>query len=216
MKSFQPKDSPALPDDDDPGGPPPADETSANTDQPQQTETQPMPDTARRLRNAEVNFRGTKRSNATEASVTDPDARLYKKAPGAAAILCFTGEDGKDDSPGDCRPRREADGGPQRAGLADGTDPRRRAWRAEGGAREYQPAPTGLDPRPDARGGPRSIPAMSCPDEVARRSRSPFGWAKTVGGKAQTIHRGLDRVRAQFTMTMAACNLARLPELWAT
>ncbi|WP_273525169.1 transposase, partial [Rhodosalinus sediminis] len=64
MKSFQPKDS-APPDrDDDPGGPPPppTQETAADTDQPpQQTETQPMPDTPRQTRNAEVNFRGTKR-----------------------------------------------------------------------------------------------------------------------------------------------------------
>tara|TARA_B100001179_G_C18262192_1_gene263053 strand:- start:44 stop:409 length:366 start_codon:yes stop_codon:yes gene_type:complete len=37
--------------------------------------------------------------------------------------------------------------------------------------------------------------------------------AKTVGGMSQTVHRGLDRVCAQFTMTMAACNLARLPKL---
>ena len=50
-----------------------------------------MPDTPRQTRNAEVNFRGEKRSNATHASVTDPDARLYKKAPGAAATLCFMG-----------------------------------------------------------------------------------------------------------------------------
>ena len=98
MKSFQPKDSPPPDHDDDPGGPPspPADETSADTDQPQQTETQqtetqPMPDTPRQPRNAEVNFRGEKRSNATHASVTDPDARLYRKAPGAAAMLCFMG-----------------------------------------------------------------------------------------------------------------------------
>ena len=92
MKSFQPKEGRATPDEDDPGGPPPpADEPSANTDQHQQTETQPMPDTPRQTRNAEVNFRGEKRSNATHASVTDPDARLYKKAPGAAAMLCFMG-----------------------------------------------------------------------------------------------------------------------------
>ena len=101
MKSVQPKDgAPPDRDDDpvDPPPPPPAQETSADTDQqpqqpqqPQQTETQPMPDTARQTRNAEVNFRGTKRSNATHASDTDPDARLYKKAPGAAATLCFMG-----------------------------------------------------------------------------------------------------------------------------
>ncbi len=93
MKSFQPKDG-APPDrDDDPGDPPPpTQETVADTNQqPQQTERQPMPDTPRQPRNAEVNFRGEKRSNATHASVTDPDARFYKKAPGAAATLCFMG-----------------------------------------------------------------------------------------------------------------------------
>jgi hypothetical protein len=36
---------------------------------------------SRRHRNAEVDFKGVKRSNATHASVTDPDARLYKKSP---------------------------------------------------------------------------------------------------------------------------------------
>ena len=49
-----------------------------------------------------------------------------------------------------------------------------------------------------------------------KKIEEPFGWAKTVGGMAQTVHRGLDRVRARFTMTMAACNLARLPKLLAT
>jgi hypothetical protein len=43
----------------------------------------------------------------------------------------------------------------------------------------------------------------------------PFGWAKTVGGMAQTVYRGVERVRARFTLTMAACNLARLPRLLA-
>ncbi|TDX22223.1 hypothetical protein EV657_1315 [Rhodovulum visakhapatnamense] len=42
-----------------------------------------------------------------------------------------------------------------------------------------------------------------------------FGWAKTVGGMAQTMYRGIERVRARFTLTMAACNLARLPKLLA-
>ena len=48
-----------------------------------------------------------------------------------------------------------------------------------------------------------------------KKIEETFGWAKTVGGMAQTVHRGLDRVCAQFTMTMAACNLARLPKLLA-
>ena len=65
MKSFQSKDSPSPPHDDDPGvaPSPPADEVYADTARPQQTETQPMLDTPRQSRNAEVNFRGEQRSN---------------------------------------------------------------------------------------------------------------------------------------------------------
>ena len=50
-----------------------------------------MPRAKSSLRNAEVDFKGEKRSNATHASTTDPDARLYKKAPGTGAALCFIG-----------------------------------------------------------------------------------------------------------------------------
>ncbi len=48
-----------------------------------------MPRPNRQNSNAEVDFRGEKRSNATHASTTDPDARLYKKSPGTGAVLCF-------------------------------------------------------------------------------------------------------------------------------
>jgi transposase len=41
--------------------------------------------------NAEADFHGQKRSNATHASTTDPDARLYRKGPGKEARLCFIG-----------------------------------------------------------------------------------------------------------------------------
>jgi hypothetical protein len=50
-----------------------------------------MPRPTRQNRNAEVDFRGEKRSNATHASTTDPDARLYRKSPGTGAMLCFIG-----------------------------------------------------------------------------------------------------------------------------
>src|SRR5688572_10993084 len=41
--------------------------------------------------NPSVNFRGQRRSNATHQSTTDPDARLYKKAPGQPARLGYLG-----------------------------------------------------------------------------------------------------------------------------
>src|ERR687892_1258424 len=44
-----------------------------------------------RGRNAAADFKGEKRSNATHASTTDPDAMLYRKGPGMEARLCFIG-----------------------------------------------------------------------------------------------------------------------------
>ena len=42
-----------------------------------------------------------------------------------------------------------------------------------------------------------------------------FGWARTVGGMAQTVYRGVERMRSRFILTIAANNLARLPRLLA-
>ena len=50
-----------------------------------------MPRPTHRNRDAEVDFKGVKRSNATQASITDPAARLFKKSPGTGAVLCFMG-----------------------------------------------------------------------------------------------------------------------------
>jgi len=46
-----------------------------------------------------------------------------------------------------------------------------------------------------------------------QRIEETFGWVKTVGGMAQTVYRGVERVRSRFILTMAANNLARLPRL---
>lgn len=87
-KSFRPKADGSQGDDD--LGDPQKPDTAAN-DQPATTGSDPMPRTKPCPRNGEADFRGEKRSNATHASTTDPDARLYKKAPGAGAALCFIG-----------------------------------------------------------------------------------------------------------------------------
>src|SRR5271167_3055970 len=69
MKSFKPK----ATDGDDPPAPPPPSQPSSGG------------------RNAEVDFKGQKRSNETHQSTTDPEARLYRKGPGMEARLCFIG-----------------------------------------------------------------------------------------------------------------------------
>lgn len=48
-----------------------------------------------------------------------------------------------------------------------------------------------------------------------KRIEEAFGRATTVGGMAQTLHHGVERVRSRFILTMAASNLARLPRLLA-
>lgn len=42
-------------------------------------------------RNAEAYFHGEKRTNATHASTTDPEAKLYRKGKGKEMKLCFMG-----------------------------------------------------------------------------------------------------------------------------
>jgi transposase len=91
MKSFQPKADIAPPDDEGPGDPPASDTTPDTAASETPAETDPMPRNTKAHRNAEVDFKGEKRSNATHASTTDPDARLYKKSPGTGAMLCFIG-----------------------------------------------------------------------------------------------------------------------------
>ena len=50
---------------------------------------------------------------------------------------------------------------------------------------------------------------------VRKRVEEVFGWVKTVGVMAKTRRRGLAKVDWQFTLALAACNLARMPKLLA-
>lgn len=234
MKSFQPKAEDTPPDNDDPGDPPSTRSVDA-PDQPQpEIETTPMLRPGRKDRNAEVDFQGEKRSNATHASTTDPEARLYKKSPGAGAMLCFMGHTLMEN----------------RSGLvvqadltqADGHAERRAALNmihchSPGSSRRLT---LGADKGYDSADFVADLRRACVTPHVARKARhsaidgrttrhdgyalsqrrrkkieEPFGWAKTVGGMAQTVYRGVERVRARFTLTMADANLARLPRLLA-
>lgn len=234
MKSFQPKPDITPPDDEGPGDPALPDMTTADQPEPSQTETDPMPRPTRQHRNVEVDFRGKRRSNATHASTTDPDARLYKKSPGTGAMLCFIGHALMEN----------------RSGLivqgdlteADGRAERRAAL---GMIHRHSPGSTrrltlGADRGYDAAGFVADLRQACVTPHVAQKSRysaidgrttrhegyglslkhrkrieEAFGWAKTVGGMAQTVYRGIERVGSRFVLTMAANNLARLPRLLA-
>ena len=233
MKSFQPRAEGAPPDDEGPGDPPTQD-TAADT-QPGQThqhETEPMTRPTHRHRNAEVDFKGEKRSNATHASVTDPDARLYKKSPGTGAVLCFMGHALMENRHGFVveGDLTQADGHAERKAALDMVH-----RHSPGSTRRLT---LGADKGYDAAGFVADLRQACVTPHVAQKSRysaidgrttrhagyalsqkhrkkieEPFGWAKTVGGMAQTMYRGVERVRSRFIMTMAANNLARLPRL---
>jgi len=234
MKSFQPKADASPPDDEGPGDPPtPVTAPETEPSEPP-AETSEMPRNSHRHRNAEVDFRGEKRSNATHVSTTDPDARLYKKSPSTGAMLCFMGHALMEN----------------RSGLIVQSDLTQAGGHAERKAaldmiHRHAPGSTrrltlGADKGYDAAEFVADLRQACVTPHVAQKSRhsaidgrttrhvgyalsqkhrkqieEPFGWAKTVGGMAQTMYRGIERVRSRFILTMAANNLARLPRLLA-
>jgi transposase len=234
MKSFQPKAEGTPPDDEGPDDPPAHDTAADNQSTRSHPETEPMPRHNRRNRNAEIDFKGEKRSNATHASTTDPEARLYKKSPGTGAALCFMGHALMENRhglivQGDLT---QADGHAERRAALDMVH-----RHSPGSTRRLT---LGADKGYDAAGFVSDLREACVTPHVAQKSRysaidgrttrhqgyalsikhrkrieEAFGWAKTVGGMAQTVYRGVERVRSRFILTMTANNLARLPKLLA-
>jgi transposase len=186
-------------------------------------------------RNVERDWRGQTWSNVTHASVTDPDARLYRKANGRPAQLCYMGHALTENRHGFVVETEltHADGTAERRAAIDMID------RTSPGS--TRPITVGADKGYDERGFVTSLRQRCVTPHVAAKARhsaidgrttrhpgyaisqrkrklveEPFGWGKVVGPLAKTMLRGLDRVGAQFTLTMAAYNLARLPRLLAT
>ena len=182
-------------------------------------------------RNAEVDFHGQKRSNQTHASVTDPDARLYRKGEGKEAKLCYMGHALMENRNGlavdGCL--THADGHAERIAALAMVEPR-----ADRPGRVTVGADKGFDtedfvnelrsmnvtPHVAAKAKGSAIDGRTTrhkgyalSQRVRKRIEEIFGWAKTVGPVAKTMLRGVERVGAQFTFTLAAYNLTRLPKL---
>jgi transposase len=234
MKSFQPKVPTATPEE--PGGDPPAPpatptpETTARTEPTTETKTEDQP---MKERNAEVDFHGQKRSNETHASTSDPQARLYKKGKGKEAKLCFMGHALMENRNGLIveTETTQADGfGERKAALV-------MINRRCPGERQIT---VGADKGYDTADFVADLRAMNVTPHVAAKAKGSaldgrttrhagylvsqkkrklieeaFGWGKTVGTAAKTMLRGAARVGFQFTLNMAAYNLARMPKLLA-
>jgi len=184
-------------------------------------------------RNAEVDFKGQKRSNQTHQSTTDPDARLYRKGPGMEARLCYLGHTLMENRSGlivdACL--TAASGHAERIAALSMIEP----W-----ADRPRAITVGADKGYDAEDFVNELRAMNVRAHVAqntnkrrsaidgRTTRHPgygmsqrirkrieegFGWIKTVAGQRQTRFRGRARVGWAFTFAAAAYNLVRLPKL---
>ena len=187
-------------------------------------------------RNAEADFRGEKRSNATHASTSDPDAKLYRKGPGKEAKLCFMGhalmENRSGLLVGTCLTR--ADGHAERvAALAliepHADRPRAITLGADKGydaedfvneLRSLRVTPhvaqntSGRRSAIDGRTTRHAGYALS--QRIRKRIEEAFGWIKMVAGQQKTRFRGVERVGFAFTFAAAAYNLVCLPRLLET
>jgi IS5 family transposase len=186
-------------------------------------------------RNGTRDFRGEKRSNATHASTTDPDARLYRKGDGERARLCYIGhalmENRSGLLVGGVATRATGDAEPLAAiELVGAVAGRRRI--TLGADKAYDTAAFVMECR-EENVTPHVAQAItatrgSCVDgrttrhagyavslRVRKRIEEGFGWLKTVAGLAQVKLRGLARVDGAFVLGLAAYNLVRLPKLLA-
>ena len=238
MKSFQPKAEAAPPDA--AGGPddPPCRRRQPRTPpRPAPRRPSPIrcPSRPATNRNAEVDFHGEKAVERHPCLDDRSRGAAVQEAPGDGPILCFMGHTLMENRNGlivqarghpgrrSCRaPGGTGHDPPARTRLDPPADARggqglrQRRFRRRSAASLRDPACRPEVP-PFRHRRPHHPPRRATPSRQKRRKKieEPFGWAKTVGGMAQTMLRGVERVGAQFTLTMAACNLARLPKLLA-
>lgn len=182
--------------------------------------------------NPTVDFKGEKRSNATHASTTDPDSRLYRKSFGTESKLCYSGHILMENRHG------LAVGG--RVTQATSYAERDAAIEMLAKARIGSRATLGADKAYDVRDfvetlrlirvTPHLASKVRCGALDGRTIRHPgyavsqrkrklveqiFGWMKTVGVMRKTRHRGTSRVGWTFVFTLAVYNLIRLRNLQA-
>ncbi len=189
-----------------------------------------------------TNFHGQKRKNETHASTTDPDSRLYRKAAGREAKLCYMGH-----------ATMENRHGLAVAGMvtpATGTAERRASEsmltakvKARGGR-----VTVGEDKAYDTADHVAALRAINVTPHVTQNNGAAktgkqrrsaidqrttrhdgygmsqtrramieciFGWGKQHGTLRKTKHRGLARVAADFLLNLIAYNLIRIPKIIA-
>jgi transposase len=183
-------------------------------------------------RNAERDFHGETRSNATHASTTDPDARLMRKGRGKEARLYYAGHVVMENrnglavaaqvTPATGSAERDAAKDlvaamPGRHAITLGADKAYDTRDFVASMRAMRVTPhvaqdtAGRRSRIDRR--TTRHPGYAISQRVRKRIEVIFGWVKTTGGLRKTRHRGTALVGWMFTLAVAAYNLVRIPKL---
>lgn len=187
------------------------------------------------------NFHGQSRKNDTHESTTDPEAKLYRKADGREAKLCYMGHALMENRHG------LAVGGA--VSEASGTAERRTGEvLIEAKASASRRITVGEDKAYDTSDHVAALRQMNVTPHVAQndavtkagwRRKSTidgrttrhagyaisqtcrkaveciFGWGKQHGTMRKTKHRGAERVEGDFILNLIAYNLVRIPKLLA-
>jgi transposase len=184
--------------------------------------------------NPTVDFHGERRSNATHASTTDPDARLYRKGGGQEAKLYHQGHvlmenrhglvvDGAVTPPTGTMERETAvelisrvpAGGRLTLGADKGYDTRafvdvlREMVVTPHVTQHTTNRASVIDDRTTRHRG------YALSQRARMRIEEIFGWLKTIALLRKTRHRGTARVEWMFLFGLAAYNLVRMRNLAA-
>jgi transposase len=184
-------------------------------------------------RNAEVDFHGQRRSNATHASTTDPEARLARKSHATAAKLCYSGHllmEHRNALLVDIE-LTEATGYAERDTALEmlGRLAPTRRRRTVAGDKGYDTvqfvadvrelgitphiAPNTTRQRSTIDGRTTRHPGHVVSQRIRKRIEEPFGWIKTIAGGRKLRYIGKARNRAWFLMTGAVYNVIRITAL---
>lgn len=209
QKSFQPK---KKDNDDDPLNPPPPDHS----------------------KNPTVNWHKQKRSNETHESLTDPEARLYKKTTGSEARLGYLGHVITENRNGMVVDTRltKAGGTAERDAAQEMLAQKPTSKKVTlGGDRGYDTkdfvaemrklnvtphvAQNNTNRRSAIDGRTTRHEGYQVSQRKRKRVEEVFGWMKTVALQRKTRFRGVERVGWMFTFAAAAYNLVRMRNLQA-
>jgi transposase len=182
----------------------------------------------------EVDFHGEKRSNQTQESTSDPDARLYKKSKGSEAKLSYLGHVVMENRHGllvqtmltQANGRAERDAGllmaekiPGVQRVTLGGDKNYDTQEFVGELRHMHITPHVAQNNTNRSSAIDERTTRHASYEVSQRKRKrveqSFAWRKVIGMLRKVKLRGFDKVGWLFAFTGAAYNLCRLRRLMA-